>query len=114
MAHAPNLVSATRAVVEIEPGLYLNVFQHGQTAVAREMPVRRDLLAVKDERRSGSAASRTGVLDEYGRPFHEEAQPMLDPPLSPADVGQMTGLSAAEAKAGPAAKGRRAEPHRHS
>ena len=38
-----------------------------------------------------------GGLNDYGRPFHQRATEMVVPPLSPADVGEMLGLSAADA-----------------
>ncbi|MEW2381408.1 DUF234 domain-containing protein [Micromonospora sp. NPDC047707] len=45
----------------------------------------------------GSDLAMMEALNDYGRPFHQRATEMVVPPLSPADVGEMLGLSAAEA-----------------
>ncbi|MFL6120668.1 ATP-binding protein [Actinophytocola sp.] len=45
----------------------------------------------------GSDLSVMRSLQEYGRPFHGRAAPMVIHPLNPADVREMTGLGPAEA-----------------
>ncbi|NJP32086.1 ATP-binding protein [Micromonospora sp. HSS6-12] len=45
----------------------------------------------------GSDLAMMEALNDYGRPFHQRATEMVVPPLSPADVAEMLGLSAAEA-----------------
>jgi AAA+ ATPase superfamily predicted ATPase len=45
----------------------------------------------------GSDLAMMEALDTYGRPFHQRATEMVVPPLSPADVALMTGLSAGDA-----------------
>ncbi|WP_436790541.1 hypothetical protein [Yinghuangia sp. YIM S10712] len=36
-------------------------------------------------------------LSTYGRPFHQRGAEMVLPPLTPYEVGEMTGLTAADA-----------------
>ncbi|MFI7578037.1 ATP-binding protein [Micromonospora sp. NPDC049497] len=45
----------------------------------------------------GSDLAMMEALNAYGRPFHQRATEMVVPPLSPADVGGMLDLPAAEA-----------------
>jgi uncharacterized protein len=45
----------------------------------------------------GSDLSMMEALNAYGRPFHQRAAEMVVPPLSPADVGHMLDLPAADA-----------------
>jgi uncharacterized protein len=45
----------------------------------------------------GSDLTMMEALNTYGRPFHQRATEMVVPPLSPADVADMTGLPAADA-----------------
>ncbi|WP_433356503.1 ATP-binding protein [Micromonospora saelicesensis] len=45
----------------------------------------------------GSDLAMMEALNDYGRPFHQRATEMVIPPLSPADVSDMLGLSAADA-----------------
>ena len=45
----------------------------------------------------GSDLAMMEALNDYGRPFHQRATEMVVPPLSPADVADMLGLSAADA-----------------
>jgi AAA+ ATPase superfamily predicted ATPase len=45
----------------------------------------------------GSDLAMMEALNDYGRPFHQRATELVIPPLSPADVADMLGLSAAEA-----------------
>ncbi|SCL20558.1 hypothetical protein GA0070624_2030 [Micromonospora rhizosphaerae] len=45
----------------------------------------------------GSDLAMMEALNDYGRPFHQRATEMVVPPLSPADVGEMLDLPAAEA-----------------
>lgn len=45
----------------------------------------------------GSDLAMMEQLDDYRRPFHQRATPMLLLPLNPAEVGAMLGLSAAQA-----------------
>ncbi|WP_152364715.1 ATP-binding protein [Microlunatus speluncae] len=45
----------------------------------------------------GSDLSMMEALNSYGRPFHQRASEMVVPPLTPAEVGTMLGLAAAEA-----------------
>ncbi|HUW88527.1 MAG TPA: DUF234 domain-containing protein [Candidatus Paceibacterota bacterium] len=45
----------------------------------------------------GSDLAMMEALNEYGRPFHQRATEMVIPPLSPAEVADMLGLSAADA-----------------
>lgn len=45
----------------------------------------------------GSDLSMMESLNEYGRPFHQRASEMVVPPLSPAEVGSMLALDAADA-----------------
>lgn len=45
----------------------------------------------------GSDLAMMERLSEYGRPFHQRAVEMALPPLTPWEVGEMTGLPAAEA-----------------
>lgn len=45
----------------------------------------------------GSDLSMMEALGEYGRPFHQRATEMVVPPLSPAEVGSMLDLAAADA-----------------
>lgn len=58
----------------------------------RELSRRRVLLIC-----IGSDLAMMEALNEYGRPFHQRATEMVIPPLSPADVGRMLALPAAEA-----------------
>lgn len=45
----------------------------------------------------GSDISMMEALNEYNRPFHQRASEIIIPPLSPAEIGEMIGLPAAEA-----------------
>jgi AAA+ ATPase superfamily predicted ATPase len=45
----------------------------------------------------GSDLSMMESLNDYGRPFHQRASEMVVPPLTPAEVGSMLGLTAADA-----------------
>jgi len=45
----------------------------------------------------GSDLAMMETLNEYGRPFHQRATEMVVPPLSPAEVGAMLQLGAADA-----------------
>lgn len=45
----------------------------------------------------GSDLSMMTALNEYGRPFHQRATPMVLQPLSPAEVGHVLDLDAADA-----------------
>lgn len=45
----------------------------------------------------GSDLSMMEALNAYGRPFHQRATEMIVPPLSPAEVGTLLDLSAADA-----------------
>ncbi|MFE9202013.1 ATP-binding protein [Micromonospora sp. NPDC007230] len=45
----------------------------------------------------GSDLAMMEALNDYGRPFHQRATEMVIPPLSPADVRDMLGVSAADA-----------------
>ncbi|MEU5942385.1 DUF234 domain-containing protein [Micromonospora sp. NPDC047548] len=45
----------------------------------------------------GSDLAMMEALNDYGRPFHQRATEMVIPPLSPADVRDMLGLTPAEA-----------------
>lgn len=45
----------------------------------------------------GSDLAMMEALNEYGRPFHQRATEMVVPPLSPAEVGELLDLPAAEA-----------------
>lgn len=45
----------------------------------------------------GSDLAMMEALNEYGRPFHQRATEMVVPPLSPAEVGAMLQLGAADA-----------------
>lgn len=45
----------------------------------------------------GSDLAMMEALNEYGRPFHQRASEMVVPPLNPADIAGMLGLSAADA-----------------
>lgn len=45
----------------------------------------------------GSDLAMMEALNDYGRPFHQRATELVVPPLSPADVAEMTQLSASEA-----------------
>lgn len=63
-----------------------------QRVFDRDLSARRVLLLL-----IGSDLAMMEMLDEYGHPFHQRAKPMVVPPLSPAEVGKMTGLPAADA-----------------
>lgn len=63
-----------------------------QRAFDRELSRKRVLLIG-----IGSDLSMMEALNEYGRPFHQRASEMVVPPLSPAEVGSMLGLDAADA-----------------
>ncbi len=45
----------------------------------------------------GSDLGMMEALNEYGRPFHQRAMEMIVPPLTPAEVGELLDLPAAEA-----------------
>ena len=45
----------------------------------------------------GSDLAMMEALNEYGRPFHQRATEMIVPPLSPAEVGDLLALNAADA-----------------
>ncbi|WP_222710599.1 ATP-binding protein [Quadrisphaera setariae] len=45
----------------------------------------------------GSDLAMMEALNAYGRPFHQRATELVVPPLSPAEVGEMLGLEAADA-----------------
>lgn len=45
----------------------------------------------------GSDLAMMESLNNYGRPFHQRASEMVVPPLTPAEVGELLGLSAADA-----------------
>ncbi|MFT4216325.1 MAG: DUF234 domain-containing protein [Micropruina sp.] len=62
-----------------------------QHAFDRELSKRRVLLIG-----IGSDLSMMESLNGYGRPFHQRASEMVVPPLRPAEVGSMLGLSPAE------------------
>lgn len=63
-----------------------------QRAFDRELSKRRVLLIG-----IGSDLSMMESLNSYGRPFHQRASEMVVPPLGPAEVGSMLGLSPADA-----------------
>lgn len=63
-----------------------------QRAFDRELARKRVLLIG-----IGSDLGMMEALDEYGRPFHQRATEMIVPPLSPAEVGELLGIPAAEA-----------------
>ncbi|WP_415080655.1 ATP-binding protein [Micropruina sp.] len=63
-----------------------------QRAFDRELSKRRVLLIGV-----GSDLSMMESLNGYGRPFHQRAAEMVVPPLAPAEVGSMLGLSPADA-----------------
>ena len=63
-----------------------------QRAFDRELSRRRVLLIG-----IGSDLGMMEALDSYGRPFYQRASEMVVPPLSPAEVGMMLGLAAADA-----------------
>lgn len=63
-----------------------------QRAFDRELSTRRVLLIG-----IGSDLSMMEALNEYGRPFHQRATEMVVPALTPAEVGAMLDLKAADA-----------------
>ena len=63
-----------------------------QAAFDRELSRKRVLLIG-----IGSDLAMMEALNEYGRSFHQRATEMVVPPLSPAEVGAMLGLDAADA-----------------
>lgn len=63
-----------------------------QRAFDRELS-RRHLLLIG----IGSDLSMMEALNSYGRPFHQRASEMVVPPLTPAEVASMLGMSAADA-----------------
>lgn len=63
-----------------------------QQAFDRELARKRVLLIG-----IGSDLAMMEALNAYGRPFHQRATEMVVPPLSPAEVGELLGLSAADA-----------------
>jgi hypothetical protein len=63
-----------------------------QRTFDRELSKRRVLLIG-----IGSDLSMMEALNSYGRPFHQRASEMVVPPLTPAEVGSLLGLEAADA-----------------
>lgn len=87
----------TGGIVVLDEIPYLMAADEGfegtlQRAFDRELARKRVLLIG-----IGSDLGMMEALDEYGRPFHQRATEMVVPPLSPAEVGALLGLPAAEA-----------------
>lgn len=75
-------------LIEQDPGFEGTL----QRAFDRELSRRRVLLVG-----IGSDLAMMEALNSYGRPFHQRATEMVVPPLSPAEVGAMLKLDAADA-----------------
>ena len=90
-------VGDTTCVVVLDELPYLTVSDPGfegtlQRVFDRDLSRRRLLLIG-----IGSDLAMMEQLNAYGRPFHQRATEMVVPPLSPAEVGALLGLSAADA-----------------
>lgn len=90
-------VGNTPAAVVLDEVPYLIAADPGfegslQRAFDRDLSRRRVLLIGV-----GSDLAMMESLNHYGRPFHQRASEMVVPPLTPAEVGNLLGLTAADA-----------------